>query len=152
SGKLTVTSCTLVDPDQVPVPSGWLRLRVSLPISSHEEELDLDTSKESSHTADHEGFWVVDAQTSGFCGGGRERLSGREPPSRSSMLLRLATHQLFQGGIARVRQASALKTDSTSHLRQPLTSTGHFSQHALGFRVDELHDDQDADIHSLCSC
>jgi hypothetical protein len=42
SGKLTVTSCTLVDPDQVPVPSGWLRFRVSLPISPHEEELDLD--------------------------------------------------------------------------------------------------------------
>jgi hypothetical protein len=54
----------------------------------------LDTSKESSHTADHDGFCVVDAQTSGFGGGGRERLSGREP---------LVTQQLGQVGTARVR-------------------------------------------------
>ena len=111
----------------------------------------LDTSKESSHTADHADFCVVDAQTSGFGGGGRERLSGREPPPRSCE----------HGGW---RRRSSVRAELRVYGRRPHkrrihppipptppNQGGHFSPHALAF-LDEWYDDPDAHIHRLCSC
>jgi hypothetical protein len=66
----------------------------------------LDTSTESSHTADHADFCVVDAQTSSFGGGGRERQRTGAATTKQ-WASRLATQQLGRGGAARVRQASA---------------------------------------------
>jgi hypothetical protein len=66
----------------------------------------LDSSKESSHTAGHADFCMIDAQTSGFGGGGRERQRTGAATTKQ-WASRLATQQLGRGGAARVRQASA---------------------------------------------
>jgi hypothetical protein len=71
-----------------------------------EQRIYLDTSKESSHTADHDGF-CVDAQTSGLWWrrtGAAERTGAA---TTKLCALRLATQQLGHGGTARVQQASA---------------------------------------------